>query len=99
MNFKLFPIILLLSVIFGAANAQTSVSSDELFQQARTAAFDQKDYKNAIELSNQALTKAPTTLIFISSLAVFMHGLTNWIVHVPNLSWYWLNIPIMTMLL
>ncbi len=59
MNFKLFPIILLLSVIFGAANAQTSVSSDELFQQARTAAFDQKDYKNAIELSNQALTKSP----------------------------------------
>lgn len=46
------------TLAFSAA-AQTGPGSDELFQQARTAAFDQKDYPKAIALSQQALQKSP----------------------------------------
>lgn len=39
--------------------AQSAYSSDELFQQARTAAFDKKDYQKAIGLATMSLEKSP----------------------------------------
>ncbi|HLF45283.1 MAG TPA: tetratricopeptide repeat protein [Chitinophagaceae bacterium] len=39
--------------------AQDSLSPDELFAKARSAAFDQKNYPLAIELSRLALNKSP----------------------------------------
>ncbi len=74
MNLKLYPLILLFSVVFCAVNAQTAPSSDELFQQARAAAFNQKDYKKAIELSNQALIKSPD----YGDIRIFLGRVYTW---------------------
>jgi hypothetical protein len=42
---QLFSIFLLLTIIdYNSVFAQQQLSPDELFQQARTAAFDKKDY-------------------------------------------------------
>jgi YaiO family outer membrane protein len=55
-------------------NAQNGSSSDELFQQARKAAFDQKDYPKAISLSRQALAKSPD----YSDIRVFLGRIYTW---------------------
>ncbi|HZX59621.1 MAG TPA: tetratricopeptide repeat protein, partial [Mucilaginibacter sp.] len=56
------------------ASAQGGLSSDELFQQARKAAFDQKDYPKAISLSKQALTRSPD----YSDIRVFLGRVYTW---------------------
>ncbi|MDB5143527.1 MAG: hypothetical protein JWQ66_2240 [Mucilaginibacter sp.] len=56
------------------ASAQSKLSSDELFQQARKAAFDQKDYPKAISLSKQALVKSPD----YSDIHVFLGRIYTW---------------------
>ena len=54
--------------------AQENLSSDELFQQARTAAFDQKNYKLAIELSRKALTRSPG----YADIRIFLGRIYTW---------------------
>ena len=74
MNYRLFYFFLFLIVFSKAAYAQNGASSDELFQQARHAAFDQKDYPKAISLSKQALTKSPD----YSDIRVFLGRVYTW---------------------
>src|SRR5215469_6580762 len=74
MNYRLFYFFLFLVVFSKAAYSQTGLSSDELFQQARHAAFDQKDYPKAISLSKQALAKSPD----YSDIRVFLGRVYTW---------------------
>src|SRR3569833_822130 len=74
MNSKLYLFLFVLLVSFKLANAQSGLSSDELFQQARKAAFDQKDYTKAIGLSKQALIKSPD----YSDIRVFLGWVYTW---------------------
>src|SRR5438045_9274446 len=73
MNIKL-SVFLFLIVLCKASFAQTGLSSDELFQQARKAAFDEKNYPKAIGLSKQALTKSPD----YSDIRVFLGRVYTW---------------------
>lgn len=61
------------------ANAQESLSSDQLFQQARTAAFKHKNYPLSIALCKEALTKSPD----YSDIRVFLGRLYTWS-HYPD---------------
>ncbi len=54
--------------------AQDNISSDDLFKQARTAAFNKKDYKLAIELSRKALEKSPD----YSDIRIFLGRVYTW---------------------
>lgn len=54
--------------------AQQEVSSDGLFTQARTTAFENKDYPKAIALAEQALEKSPD----YTDIAVFLGRLYTW---------------------
>ena len=55
-------------------NAQETLSSDELFNQARTTAFEQKNYPAAIGLCRQALQKSPG----YTDIKVFLGRLFFW---------------------
>ncbi len=74
MNRKLYHFLLLLIISFNMASAQTGLSSDELFQQARKAAFDLKDYPKAISLSKEALEKSPD----YSDIRIFLGRIYTW---------------------
>ncbi len=74
MCYKQFVFLFLLIISFKMASAQTGFSSDELFQQARKAAFDQKDYPKAISLSKQALAKSPD----YADIHVFLGRIYTW---------------------
>ncbi|MDO3694908.1 YaiO family outer membrane beta-barrel protein [Wenyingzhuangia sp. chi5] len=50
------------------------LSSDELFKQARTAAFDEDDYSKAILLSKQALEKSPD----YADIRIFLGRVYTW---------------------
>ena len=54
--------------------SQENLSSDELFQKARTAAFEQKDYPASIALAQQALEQAPG----YTDISVFLGRLYTW---------------------
>jgi len=56
------------------ASAQNNSSTDDLFKQARSAAFDQKNYPLAISLSKQALIKSPD----YTDISVFLGRLYTW---------------------
>lgn len=73
MKIKLYPILFLI-VLSKLAISQTSLSSDELFQQARRAAFDEKNYAKAISLSKRALLKSPN----YADIRVFLGRLYTW---------------------
>lgn len=62
------------SLLSISLSAQQQASSDELFVQARTAAFDKKDYPAAISLAKQALEKSPD----YTDIAVFLGRLYTW---------------------
>jgi YaiO family outer membrane protein len=74
MNSKSYLLLLFFALLCKASFAQTSLSSDELFQQARKAAFDEKNYPKAIGLSKQALSKSPD----YSDIRVFLGRLYTW---------------------
>ncbi|MFI5161055.1 MAG: YaiO family outer membrane beta-barrel protein [Sphingobacteriales bacterium] len=74
MNYKQYIFLFLLIVFCKMSFAQGGLSSDELFQQARKAAFDQKDYPKAISLSTQALAKSPD----YSDIRVFLGRIYTW---------------------
>lgn len=56
------------------ALAQEAPGADELFQSARTAAFDKKDYPLAIALCKEALLKSPD----YSDIRIFLGRLYTW---------------------
>ncbi len=60
--------------------AQSELGSDELFKQARQAAFDDKDYPRAIALCQQALTKSPD----YAEIRTFMGRLYTWSDKLPE---------------
>ncbi len=74
MNYKQYFFLILLICFSTLTFAQGGLSSDELFQQARKAAFDQKDYPKAISLSKQALARSPD----YSDIRVFLGRVYTW---------------------
>lgn len=74
MNFKIYTSLILLALVSTLSFAQTQLSSDELFQQARKSAFDKKDYPRAIALCNQALVKSPN----YADIRIFLGRLYTW---------------------
>ncbi len=78
MNIKSVLLILLLfffssSQMFVFAQ-QSELNSDELFQRARTQAFDYKNYPAAVELSKTALIKSPD----YTDISIFLGRLYTW---------------------
>ncbi|WHF50304.1 YaiO family outer membrane beta-barrel protein [Chryseobacterium gotjawalense] len=65
---------LMLLLFHFAAYSQQSLSADELFVEARNAAFEQKDYPTAIKLTKAALEKAPD----YTDISVFLGRLYTW---------------------
>ncbi len=60
---------------FNPVNAQDKEpSTDELFQMARTAAFDEDNYPKAIELTKKALEKSPS----YADVRIFLGRLYTW---------------------
>lgn len=73
---KSYMISLILSVLTTITlYGQTeSLSSDELFMRARDAAFESKDYPQAIELIKSAIQKSPD----YTDLHIFLGRLYTW---------------------
>lgn len=63
-----------LLLFYGCLFAQEHLSSDELFQEARKAAFDRKDYPEAIRLCRIALAKSPD----YADIRVFLGRVYTW---------------------
>ena len=75
MNLKKYPFYLLIALLFSLQGfTQNKFSSDELFQQARTAAFDKKDYPLAIALSKEALSSSPD----YADIRIFLGRIYSW---------------------
>lgn len=73
MKYKYIPFFLLL-IFSKIALSQGALSSDELFKQARSAAFDSKNYPLAISLSKQALIKSADYI----DIEVFLGRIYSW---------------------
>lgn len=76
---KLFFISLLILLgIYGSLNAQvqnqTSLTADELLLQAKEAAFERKNYNQAISLLKEGLQKSPN----YTDLSIFLGRLYTW---------------------
>ncbi|AZI34265.1 tetratricopeptide repeat protein [Kaistella carnis] len=56
------------------AYSQQNLSADELFVEARKAAFDKKDYPTSIKLAKQALERAPE----YTDISVFLGRVYTW---------------------
>src|SRR4051812_9976538 len=71
-------ILVFLALLFcSTAFSQDSTSSDGLFQMARKAAFDDKNYPKAIELSKKALAISPN----YSDIRIFLGRVYTWSNH------------------
>ncbi len=66
-------IIALLSAYY-FTNAQTTASTDELFKNARQAAFEKKNYDKAKQLAQQALIKSPA----YADIEIFLGRVYTW---------------------
>lgn len=69
-----FLLLLLIPLLLIADVSAQKLSSDEYFQMARTAAFDKKDYKTAIQLSKQALEQSPA----YTDIQIFLGRVYYW---------------------
>jgi YaiO family outer membrane protein len=69
-----FLIIIFLCFITIQSYSQDSTSSDGLFQMARSAAFDEKNYPKAIELSKKALAISPR----YTDIRIFLGRVYTW---------------------
>lgn len=74
MSFKIIAFLLLLSMITATIHAQDSTSSDGLFQMARKAAFDEKDYPKAKGYLYQALEISPD----YADIRIFLGRIFTW---------------------
>lgn len=78
---KAVHIVLLISLLGPlSTSAQSVPGSDELFKQARQAAFDDKDYSRALTLCQQALAKSPD----YAEIRTFMGRLYTWSGKLPE---------------
>lgn len=78
---KTIHIVLLISLLGSlSSSAQSEQSSDELFKQARQAAFNDKDYARALTLCQQALAKSPD----YAEIRTFMGRLYTWSDKLPE---------------
>lgn len=59
---------------FASFGQETTLTADELFVKARTEAFDQKNYAEAIKISKQALKQAPE----YTDISIFLGRLYTW---------------------
>jgi YaiO family outer membrane protein len=74
-KFKYLTLFLLvISFKMVSAQRDTTLSADDLFKQARTAAFDQKNYPLAISLSKKALAEAPDYI----EISIFLGRVYTW---------------------
>ena len=74
-NFSpLISLLLLLLVFSHSIQSQEKLSSDQLFKNARTAAFDEDDYPKAIILTKEALDISPD----YSDIRIFLGRLYTW---------------------
>ncbi|MEO8820490.1 MAG: YaiO family outer membrane beta-barrel protein [Ginsengibacter sp.] len=71
---KFTIILLLLLTISFHSKAQNSLSSDELFTNARNAAFEEKNYDKAKELAFEALKKSPN----YADIDIFLGRIYSW---------------------
>ncbi len=71
---KITIILLLFLSISNHIKAQNSLSSDELFKDARNAAFEHKDYEKAKELAYQALDQSPN----YADIDIFIGRIYSW---------------------
>lgn len=71
---KKYVSLLLFIILPFCVYSQESLSSDELFANARNAAFEKKDYNTAINLAKQALEKSPN----YTDISVFLGRLYTW---------------------
>ncbi|CAA7386654.1 YaiO family outer membrane beta-barrel protein [Chryseobacterium fistulae] len=71
---KTYLSFLLLLVFPFTIYGQETLSADELFLKARTAAFDKKDYATSISLAKQALEKAPN----YTDISIFLGRVYTW---------------------
>lgn len=73
-----FKIIVLIIVVFATSifetNAQPNLTADELFQLARKAAFDKKNYLKAKQILKQALVKSPD----YADIRIFLGRIYTW---------------------
>ncbi len=74
MNKLVFILLGLLIVPLSNFSQEKRLTADELFAQARTAAFDQKNYAEAIKISKQALQQAPE----YTDIRIFLGRLYTW---------------------
>jgi tetratricopeptide (TPR) repeat protein len=74
MKFKYLTFFLLVMSFKMVSAQQDTLSSDDLFKQARTAAFDQQNYPLAISLSKKALVEAPD----YTDLSIFLGRVYTW---------------------
>lgn len=66
--------LLFLTIAYNPLMAQRSRSSDELFQEARSAAFQQKNYQVAVDLAKQGLQISPD----YNDIRVFIGRVYTW---------------------
>lgn len=71
---KLSVILLLFLAISTGSKAQNSLSSDELFSNARNAAFEDKNYEKAKKLAFEALEKSPN----YADVDIFLGRIYSW---------------------
>ncbi|WP_292008951.1 YaiO family outer membrane beta-barrel protein [Chryseobacterium sp.] len=71
---KRYTTFLLVLILPFTIYGQQDLTADELFQKARTTAFEQKDYSASIALTKQALEKAPD----YTDISVFLGRLYTW---------------------
>ena len=67
---------MIIGLMFSAPGllAQSQLSSEDLFQNARRLAFDDKNYPDAIALTKQALTISPD----YADIRIFLGSLYTW---------------------
>ncbi|TVZ28707.1 YaiO family outer membrane protein [Gillisia sp. Hel_I_86] len=73
-SFQFYSFLLFFVLSITNSMAQETLSSDELFINARTAAFDEDDYPKAIRITKQALEISPD----YSDIRIFLGRLYTW---------------------
>lgn len=87
MNKRTLIILFLLSISF-FIKAQNTLSSDELFKEARNAAFEDKNYDKAKLLAHQALNISPS----YADIEIFLGRVYAWNKQYDSASYHFLNV-------
>ncbi len=71
---RIFSLVVYICLLSSTVFGQEHLSSDDLFKEARKAAFDRKDYPEAIRLSRMALAKSPD----YADIRIFLGRVYTW---------------------